>query len=205
MILIANCRRPTSLRLGRWLSCLTALAVSGIPVTKGADEGESTDNTPMAKVLSEAELAAEWERLALERDKVAGAITLTTPPPPIAKPPSLLEGSAILCFEGKLTLIPKRAVLFAPESYADRMKSDAAAKIVNWEDFFPSNRGWITTFEVTQQQVEGVTPIPTGSFEQMSKDGNLVVATLDGNPVTVLPLVKPAVAEDASKQKTTEK
>jgi hypothetical protein len=71
------------------------------------------------------------------------------------------------------------------------MKLEPNAKIVSWADFFAANRGWISTVEVSRVQAEGNKPLAEESQKFMSTSRNLVVATYQGGPISVLPLKVP--------------
>lgn len=100
----------------------------------------------------------------------------------------LIADSDIISFRGVATLVPKRAVLQIPESCKERMKLEPGAKIVPWAEFYASNRGWITTVEVSRTQAEGNLPLGEDSQKLMSTCRNLVVATYQNGPISVLPL-----------------
>ncbi len=111
----------------------------------------------------------------------------------IIKPPTdFLATSEILCFNGLATFVPKRAVIRVPKTYSSRLVMDPEAQVKTWKEFYLANRGWITTLEVTRNQAEGNVPLAEAAQEQMSKSGNLTVATFQGNPISVLPLKVPA-------------
>jgi hypothetical protein len=104
------------------------------------------------------------------------------------RPKSLLSRSDIICFGGRVTLVPKRAILNMPAKYADRLKVDPTAKAQGWLDFYTMNRGWITTVEVTRTQAEGNSELGEELAERVRKSSNMVVATYKGGPISVLPL-----------------
>lgn len=117
-------------------------------------------------------------------------------PPVLKAPPSedtakhavvsnLLAESTVLCYGGALSLVPKRAVLQCPKKYEDRLKPVRGAKVLMYSDFFAANRSWITSLELSQAQIEGAEPLPDKVSEQLSKAGNLVIATFRGNPVGI--------------------
>lgn len=112
-------------------------------------------------------------------------------PSVVNRPKDLLSESDILCFGGIATLVPKRAILLSPQNYAERMGFKPGAQIVSWLDFYARNRGWITTVEVSRIEAEGNTGLPDDTQRQMSKSGNLIVATYKGGPISVLPLKTP--------------
>src|SRR5690606_30911873 len=107
-------------------------------------------------------------------------------------PGDLISRSDILCFNGLATLVPKQAILFTPPQYADRIGMKPGARLVTWMEFYPLNRGWIGTMEISMKQAEGKEPLPEKPAEQMMKGSNLVVATYQGGPISKLPTVAPA-------------
>ena len=110
------------------------------------------------------------------------------------RPPSILENSDIVCFNGDAVLIPKRAILQVPRNVSERMKMQPGAKFRSWTEFYAMNRGWITTVEVSRLQAEGNAAIAEDTkkqMDQMAKIGNLIIATYQGGPISVLPLKVP--------------
>ena len=68
----------------------------------------------------------------------------------------------------------------------------AAGKPAAWPDFLVANRNWLATREVTLAQIRGEASFTAQDREAYAKAGRLVVATLRGNPVTVLVSPPPA-------------
>jgi hypothetical protein len=98
------------------------------------------------------------------------------------------------------TLVPKHAILQIPESYTARLKIEPGVKIVGWADFFAANRGWITTVEISRGQAEGKELIAEDTQTMLTKCRNLVVATYQGGPISLLP---PKVTPPAKPPTTT--
>ena len=127
-------------------------------------------------------------RKAEQNDPMKKMPPVTTPDPVKANPPKdLISDSDILCFNGYATLLPKRAVLFIPKNLEDHMKYQSGAKILGWLDFYARNRGWITTVEVSRAQAEGNQALEDDTTTLISKSSNLVVATYQTGPISVLP------------------
>jgi hypothetical protein len=101
--------------------------------------------------------------------------------------PDLLSQSDFLCFGGRATLVPKRAILHIPENLAERLKMQAGTPIQSWADFFAANRGWITTMEVTRAQSEGREVFDEDTAKRLQDSVQVVVATFQGGPISVLP------------------
>lgn len=120
----------------------------------------------------------------------------------VNQPKDLISESDILCFGGIATLVPKRAILSIPKNYADRLKFVPGSKIQSWSNFYALNGGWITTIEISRLQAEGNEPLDEKIAERVQKSANLVVATYQGGPISMLPpkeKKEPAVVKDASK------
>lgn len=112
----------------------------------------------------------------------------------------ILADSDIVCFNGNVVLVPKRAILLVPKNVEGRLKYVEGAKLMNWSEFYAVNRGWITTVEVSRKQAEGNDPIPENTRDMMQKSGNLVIATYKGGPISVL---APQIAEESATQTDT--
>ena len=117
----------------------------------------------------------------------------------VNQPQDLVASSDILCVGGFATLVPKRAVMCVPKNLADRMKFQPGSRIVGWAEFYAQNRGWITTVEVSRVQAEGNSSISEEISKRISKSTNLVVATYQGGPISVLPLKIPVETSTANK------
>lgn len=106
--------------------------------------------------------------------------------------PGLISSSDILSSSGFATLIPKRAILNKPSAVADRVNNfQKGSQVVGWLDFYQNNRGWITIIEVTRAQAEGKEALDEKVIENFQKSNNLVVATYQGGPVSVMPPAEP--------------
>ena len=113
------------------------------------------------------------------------------------RPKSLIDSSDVICFNGVVTLVPKRAILQIPKNLMDRLKYQPGAKLMSWGDFYALNRGWITTMEVTRVQAEGNAPLAEADTKRIAKSGNLIIATYQAGPISVLP-PKPTPAETST-------
>ena len=78
-------------------------------------------------------------------------------PSVVNRPPRICSASRTSsAFRGIATLVPKRAILQIPKSYAERIETRSPArKIVSWADFYAANRGWITTVEISRDASRG--------------------------------------------------
>jgi hypothetical protein len=124
-------------------------------------------------------------------------------PSVVNRPPSLLSSSDIISFGGLATLVPKHAILQVPASCTGRMNIEPGAKIVSWADFYAANRGWITTVEIAIVQAEGKQALAEETKKMMSKSRNLIVATYQGGPISLLPPPKAAPKPAATPAATT--
>ncbi len=104
----------------------------------------------------------------------------------------LIKDSAILCYQGLLTLVPKRAVLHLPEELKDRFEVKPDITVKPWAEFYALNRGWIRTIEVTRAQAMGEEPMSEETVEAYRESKAAIIATYKGGPISVLPLKVPA-------------
>jgi hypothetical protein len=165
---------------------LNASILVWLPFTVLAESGKPTS----PRDIAEQELISKRDQLTRERATIIGNTENTggvVEPPQVIEAEDLISKSAILCLGGNLTLIPKKSVIYVPKQFAGRLTPTDYANVLTWVDFFPLNRGWISTMEVTMAQAEGKEPLTAADLDKITKSGNVVVATLDGNPITVLP------------------
>ena len=146
----------------------------------------------MRDVASHQQLLLE-RRKALQIDPMKHLQAATGEDPSKAiRPTDILAESDIIAFRGMATLVPKRAIIQAPQAYSGYLKMEPGAKFVSWLEFYAANRGWITTVEVSREQAEGNVPMAEETQKFLSKNRNLVVATYKGGPISVLPLKEQA-------------
>lgn len=101
------------------------------------------------------------------------------------QPQNILESSDLISFQGLTTLVPKRAIMQLPEKYRDRVNNPPKGnKVVGWLEFYASNRGWITTIEITRSQAGGDENLQEEVFENLEKTKNMVVSVLDSGPIS---------------------
>lgn len=185
------------------LSIVTLAACSLVAVS----QGQVINRPPMRKAPTNEELilklrASEQEMAAAA---VAKPLSNATDPRAAQEPQDLISRSEILCYNGALTLIPKRAVLQYPQNLADRLKAQPGARVVGWPEFFAANRGWITTVEVSKVQAMGRQALSEDTATHITKCGKLVVATFNGNPISVHPVPAPEVPGSVPATQTTTK
>lgn len=112
----------------------------------------------------------------------------------------IVADSDVLCFNGNVVLVPKRAILLVPKTVEARLKYVKGAKLMSWSEFYAVNRGWITTVEVSRKQAEGNDLIPEETRDMMQQSGNLVIATYKAGPISVL---APKIADGSTTQTDT--
>jgi hypothetical protein len=113
----------------------------------------------------------------------------------------LIKSSTIIAFNGRLTLVPKRAVLHIPEKLEDRIGEKPNVQVQNFQDFYKYNRGWIRTMEVTRPQALGHVPFDEETLTAIKESSSLVVATYKGGPISVLPPKDPETVPTKSEMK----
>jgi hypothetical protein len=165
----------------------------------------ATAAPPMRDAATHEQLSLAY-RKASQQDPMRKQAPAKGPDPSTATPPTnLIADSDVICFNGNVALVPKRAIIQIPKNYEDRLKYQPGAKLMGWTEFYSLNRGWITTVEVSRGQAAGTIPIADETRKQISKSGNLIIGTYQGGPISVLPPKAPAEttpktpAETASK------
>ena len=179
----------------------SALLVLAVPVLP-AGEVKMANGQVMRDVATDEELST---RLAQAKDPVHELKQLeekqaAKPAAKPAKVASLFDTSDFLCFNGQATLVPKGAVLHVPKSMQDRLHFAEGSSIQTWADFLPLNRAWITTVEVSRVQAEGNALISAETLKSVAKSPQVVIATLQGGPISVLPPKVPVVPAPGANQ-----
>jgi len=141
----------------------------------------------------------ELQRQAEEKAATVAAspVTLEKDPSKVNKPTGLIGRSEVLSYNGYATLVPKRAIIHLPGSLGSRLGLGKGDKIQGWQEFYLSNRGWISTVEVTPKQAEGKEPLSEETLKTMGESSSIIVATYQGEPISVLP-VQAAQTEGAT-------
>ncbi|RYD17567.1 MAG: hypothetical protein EOP88_25895 [Verrucomicrobiaceae bacterium] len=114
------------------------------------------------------------------------------PLPMAAHPYSLMAMSCFLESNGKAVILPKGCILHRTPSLAISCPEKPASQPVSWQEFLAANRALVRCLEVTEDQVRGAVPIPPEALDLKGKPEAVVIATLRGNPVTVLTPKAPA-------------
>ena len=169
----------------------TALGSFGVPSILTAAETivirDAPTNEQMVMQIHKAQLAASQNTV--KEAPVSQDVSK------MSKPVSLMDRSTILSFGGKLTLVPKGAIMEYSEKYADRLTKSPGAQVVDFPIFAAANRGWLSTYEVSFEQARGRVPVDPEAKALMKKSGNVVVATFRGSPIQIMP---PVPAADAT-------
>lgn len=167
--------------------------------TAAATQAQNAGAPAMRDAVTHEQIVVKY-RQAMQADPMSKQVPAKGPDPTTARPPSsLLADSDVICFNGAVTLVPKRAILQIPKNLADRFKYQPGSKLLSWSEFYALNRGWITTVEVSRAQAEGNSPIADETKKLLSKSGNLIVATYHAGPISVLP---PKVPAEPTTEKT---
>lgn len=175
-------------------SFILTAALLFIPPPAFAAPASSNSPTQMRDVVTHDELSRSL-RMAQQKDPIRDlgpAIGKVDEDPSLQNSSrDLIKESTIISFNGNLTLVPKRAVLFIPEKLEERIGVKPKQQVKTWADFYQRNRGWIRTVEVSREQAMGQKPISEGVLEAVAKSSSLVVATFKNGPISVIPYEEP--------------
>ncbi len=168
-------------------------AITGaVMLPSPSDGAPNAKRKEMRDVVTHRELSARRQA-----DKTADPIASSfepaeaSDPAKVNPPQDIVSTSDFLSSGGSVTLIPKRALLHVPDRLKDRTQIRDNMQIVTWSNFHTRNRSWITTVEVSRLQAEGNSPIDEKKMEQLKKTGDILIATMGGAPISVLPLKVP--------------
>lgn len=120
----------------------------------------------------------------------------------VEPPTSIIARSDFISANGLITMVPKRAIIFVPEAYKANITIAEGAKLVTWADFYAANRSWIEGYEVTRSLAEGDEAITEETQERFTKSKKMVVATVMGGPISVLPLKEVDTEKAATNEQT---
>lgn len=102
--------------------------------------------------------------------------------PPLERSP--YQGSTILSFRDMHTVVPEGAVLWIPERVSDRVVADAGeTRFVPWPAFLRANQAWIRPLPLTLEEARNMAPLTEEQQEGWESGGQIVIATLRGNPL----------------------
>lgn len=161
--------------------CLATVVLAETPRRSGTgiDKIPTGAGTPVTDVTND-------ERLSQLRAKALENQPAPKPEPPRTSSFSLTEMSTIVQGDTHFALLPKGSVLWCPPALEKRITKRPSGTATDWLTFLAENRSWIINHEVTRDQVTGKAPIAEATAEHFRKRGMLVVATLEGGPVTVI-------------------
>jgi len=164
------------------------LMVAAMMVSSAQAQDPGTGNPPpMRDAATHDQLLLKLRQASQQNPMAKFTSVEGADPSKVNRPESLLASSDILCFGGMAVLVPKRAILQTPPKLADRIGLKPDVNFASWADFYASNRGWITTVEVSREQAEGKLPVEEMSKDHIRKSNNLIVAVYLGGPISVLP------------------
>ncbi len=178
-------KRPSTISLICMLLPVLASALSAAPPV-------------MRDVIGESQLRAISQKAILPMARVLPMAELKEDPSKVNQPEDLISKSDIISYNGMTTLVPKRAIIQMPESFAQRVGHPDGSRIVSWTEFYAANRGWITTLEVSRAQAAGREPFPKETTVTLSKSTTMVVATFSGGTISVLPPKAPVVPAEGA-------
>ncbi|WAC18066.1 hypothetical protein OVA24_12545 [Luteolibacter sp. SL250] len=168
---------------------ILGLLAATCSVLHGADVPERKPGTGLAVVPKDAghptiDSTTDEQLTARRQASVAGQ-ELPKPMPPQPQGFGLLEMSTPLEGGGEFILLPKDSVIWCPPGLRSHMVSSPSGKFTDWLTFFSANRAWITTMDVTHDQITGKTPLHPDTMERYRKGNLLVVATFQGGPISI--------------------
>lgn len=179
----------------------TTIFALAVAMTAAASAQQTAGGKPMRDAATHEQLV-EASRQAAEANKDKPPLfTPVAPEQQVQKkePRSLLRSAEILCFNGKATLVPKRALVHVPKTLTDRIGAKDGFVFVSFMDFMTENRSWIVSTPVTRRQAEGKEPMSEAVIKSFAKETRMVVATLQEAPISVLPLQIPETPTAATR------
>lgn len=161
-----------------------------IPLGLAVTPAPGGEDKPVFRDAATHEDLVEKTRAAGRVDKLGDVKPVRKEDPSVTnRPKSILETSDVLSFNGFTTLVPKGSIIGVSEAYEGRVNpSDPHNNLVRWKEFYARNRGWITTVEVSRDQAHGEKPLEEELAKQLEESADLIVATLKGSPISMLPL-----------------
>jgi len=118
------------------------------------------------------------------KSPMAKLATAPAAPRPVAKP-SIIRESVILHDGTNWTLVPESALLHVPANLKHRINEKPVGKIMPWVDFLVTNRGWLTTENVSFDEAAGNAAIATERADAWRKSDRIIVATHQNGPISV--------------------
>lgn len=177
------------------LSSLIIAALVLIAATPVYSQSRSSKSTAKMRDVATNDQLSQKLRMAQQKDPIRNlgpAVGKKDEDPSVKNTKrDLIASSTILSYNGLLTLVPKRAVLFVPERLESRFGEKPNIQVKTFQDFYAMNRGWIRTIEVTREQALGHTPFNEQTLKAIDESSSVVIATYRGGPISVLPLKDP--------------
>jgi hypothetical protein len=99
----------------------------------------------------------------------------------VVESPSLLVQ---IGFDGQFSNVLKSSILVTPKPLMVRMAPASGSTYLPLQEFMVRHRGWISTFEVTENQRLGLEPLSESAQKMLEATSNIVIATMNGNPVS---------------------
>lgn len=195
--MIDNHRNSGDMKTQSMVVTILAAALAGVGLAEQEAEVQFRTNVSHDDLV-----AVQKRQMAAGGDPIHGVTPIEKADfKQIEAPGDILDRSDFITANGLVTLVPKRAILHIPAEYKENIKASAEARLVSWAEFLVANRGWIETYEVTRKQAEGKREIAEERWANFTESKKLVVATLLGGPISVLPphvedAVEPALQEE---------
>ncbi|MGL5016792.1 MAG: hypothetical protein ACRDBP_01550 [Luteolibacter sp.] len=103
-----------------------------------------------------------------------------------APKPQPLSEKVVFLTDGKITVIlPKGAVIHAPEKNRISASSTVQGRLVEWDEFFMQNRNAIRLESVTIDQLQGSKAISEDAFERIRKANLPTLTAYQGRVVAL--------------------
>ncbi|MDF1740155.1 MAG: hypothetical protein P1U86_13415 [Verrucomicrobiales bacterium] len=170
---------------------LTALAFSAAPFYTEAEQPAQQSKVMNMREVTSNNALSQRLRMAQQKDPIRDLGppkgNLEVDPAKKTASRDLIKSSTIISYNGLLTLVPKKSVLFTPEKLSDRIGEKPNVKVKNFQEFFSANRGWIRTIEVSRDQALGHVPFSEAIIKSIGESNSIVIATYQGGPISVLP------------------
>ena len=95
-----------------------------------------------------------------------------------------LRDSTILALNGRWTFVPKGSIIHTPDRFKGRIVSKPEGKLVSFPEFLRNNYGWLSTREVTTDEILGNIEKPEAFNKALKNSNSIVVATRGKSPVS---------------------
>lgn len=102
-----------------------------------------------------------------------------------AKTYTLESMSTFIRIGDHYTIVPKGAVLHAPERLQSALVPAAQGTFMPWPEFLKTYRSSVSRFDVTLDQASGKDPLDADKLGTASKSATLVVAMFQGGAISV--------------------